>query len=227
MKEMERSSTKEAEAYMPFVRRIAGRMARRLPQSVELDDLMAAGTIGLMEALDRFDPQGGRSFETYAEFRVKGAILDELRRNDPLNRSTRTAQTRMAHTTAQLTAEYGRPPSTEELATALNISVENFMTKFSPLETYRVVPIDPDTMPLAQEQLSQEEELSFKETVRVVRQGLEKLTSKQQLVLSLYYVEELNQAQIGQIIGVSESRVCQILNEATKLVRKQIKRVME
>lgn len=113
MTSMQRNTT-EADAYIPFVRRIASRIARRLPRSVNVDDLVGAGTIGLMEAMDRFDPEGGRTFETYAEFRVKGAIFDELRKGDPLNRAARGIQNRIANQTAKLTSELGRPPETEE-----------------------------------------------------------------------------------------------------------------
>lgn len=227
MKEMIENSSKQPETYLPFVRKIAGRMARRLPKSVEIDDLMSAGTVGLMEALDRFDPKGGRSFETYAEFRVKGAMLDELRRGDPINRSTRMAQSRLMNTMAQLTSELGRRPEAEEMAAALNTTVDSFMQKMSPLEGYKTVPLDAEIIESAMDLPNQEDQLAKQEIVRLVRKCIEKLTMKQQLVLSLYYVEELNQAQIGQVLKVTESRVCQILTEAIKQLRKHVKSELE
>jgi len=227
MKESMRSTANEADAYLPFVRRIAGRIARRLPHSVDIDDLMGAGTIGLMEALDRFDPQGGRSFETYAEFRVKGAILDELRRCDPLNRSARSTHNRLAAKTAELTSQFGRPPEAEEVAAALQTSVDNYMSKLSPLESFRQVTVDLDALQAESGGPDQEQQFSQKEILRLTREHIGNLSERQQLVLSLYYVEELNQQQIGQILGVTESRVCQILTETMKQLRKHIARAVE
>ena len=227
MKETQRETKDESEGYLPFVRKIASRMARRLPQSVDIEDLVGAGTVGLMEALSRFDNSGGRSFETYAEFRIKGAMLDELRRNDPLSRSARSAKGRIENKTAQLTAELGRPPQTEEVAAALNTSMERFVTKLTPLETFRTIPLDPESVQAEDQSMNQEVQLGQRETVAVVRQMLDKLSERQQMILNLYYIEELNQVQIGQILGVSESRICQILNETLKQLRQYARRLLE
>jgi len=227
MKETQRETKDESEGYLPFVRKIASRMARRLPQSVDIEDLVGAGTVGLMEALSRFDNSGGRSFETYAEFRIKGAMLDELRRNDPLSRSAQSAKGRIENKTAQLTAELGRPPQTEEVAAALNTSMERFVTKLTPLETFRTIPLDPESVQAEDQSMNQEVQLGQRETVAVVRQMLDKLSERQQMILNLYYIEELNQVQIGQILGVSESRICQILNETLKQLRQYARRLLE
>jgi len=220
-------NTEQAETYIPFVRKIACRMARRLPQTVELDDLVSAGTVGLMEALGRYDPAGGRSFETYAEFRVKGAILDELRRNDPLSRSIRTRQNRIAGAVARLTAEYGRPPDVEEIAAALDTSVDVYVDKMSPVETVQIISFESEAAQVDNDSPSQEELLGHKQTVALVRRAIEALPYRQQLVLNLYYVERLNQAQVGQLLNVSESRICQILSETVQRIRKQVKHEVE
>jgi len=180
-----------------------------------------------MEALERFDPSGGRTFETYAEFRVKGAILDELRRADPLNRSARTAHNRVAAKTAELTSEFGRPPGSDELAAALHTSVDNFVSRLSPLHAYRQVPIDPEAVPAEDGSADQEERLGQKELQALVRRAIETLSSREQMVLNLYYVDEVNQAQIGKMLGVSESRICQILTETVKTLRRQIARELD
>ena len=215
----------EAEAYIPFVRKIAMRIARRLPQSVDLDDLINAGTVGLMEALDRYQPDGNPRFEAYAEFRVKGAILDELRRLDPLNRVARHTKRMLADKAAQLTAAYGRPPDAAEMAEALNTSVETYVGKLSPMQTLRVVSMDTDALQPEERAVSQEDIVCRRELLRVVKERIGELPRREQLILSLYYVEELTQSQIGQVLGVSESRVCQILSRVVKKLREQVDRV--
>jgi RNA polymerase sigma factor FliA len=212
----------DAEAYIPFVRKIAGRIARRLPESVDLDDLVSAGTIGLMEAMNRYDPSGGRDFKVYAEYRVKGAILDELRRADPLNRAARYTQNKVLNKTAQLTNEFGRPPEVEEVAAALRTSVSDYVSKISPMQTLRVVSMDTDAMQSGVV-VNQEDLVAKKQTMVLVRKALESLSERNQMVLNMYYVDQLTQSQIGEVLGVSESRICQILSESLKRVRRQVK----
>jgi RNA polymerase sigma factor FliA len=219
MSSAEYGRTNAAETYLPFVRKIACRIARRLPRSVELDDLVSAGTVGLMEAIDRFEPEENRRFETYAEFRIKGAILDELRRRDPLNRGTRSTQNLVSSTFSRLSTDLGRPPEPEEVAAALQTSVEHFLGRLSEVSALRVVPLEPEAVVVKESVPSQEDQLAFKELVARARRGMEKLTERQQQVLNLYYVEELTQAQIGEVLGVTESRVCQILGESVKRLR--------
>jgi RNA polymerase sigma factor for flagellar operon FliA len=110
------------------------------------------------------------------------------------------------------------------VAAAMNTSLESFMSKLSPLGSYRTVPMDAEALLAGDEVPNQEEQLAQKEMVRLARRALEKLSQRQQLVLNLYYVEELNQAQIGEVLGVTESRICQILGEALKQLRKHVHR---
>jgi RNA polymerase sigma factor for flagellar operon FliA len=214
----------EAEAYIPFVRKIAMRIARRLPQSVDLDDLINAGTVGLMEALDRYQPNGNPKFEAYAEFRIKGAILDELRRLDPLNRVARHTKRMLAEKAAQLTAAYGRPPDAVEMAEALNTSVETYVGKLSPMQSLRVVSMDTDAIQPEERLMNQEDLVCQRELLNFVKQRMGELPRREQLILSLYYVEELTQNQIGQVLGVSESRVCQILSRTVKRLREHVEK---
>lgn len=208
------------EQYLPFVRKIAGRIARRLPSTVDVEDLVGAGTIGLMEALERYDPDGGRSFETYAEFRVKGAILDELRRNDPVNRAARTAQTRVSNKVAQLTAELGRPPTGDEVAKALDLKNEQVAMAGS----LRVVSIDAAPVELEAREPGQEDVLAEREIYRIVEETISRLPKRQQMVLSLCYLEGISQVQVAELIGVTESRVSQILSQTRKRIRDAVKR---
>ncbi|MFH1130327.1 MAG: FliA/WhiG family RNA polymerase sigma factor [Pseudomonadota bacterium] len=213
----------EAEQYLPFVRKIANRIARRLPSSVDVDDLIGAGTVGLMEALERYNPVGGRSFETYAEFRVKGAIFDELRRNDPLNRAARNSRSQIESKTAELTSELGRPPETEEVAAAMNTTVEKYLDTAGRVQALRVVSLSTPGMELENPNSSQEEEIGQQQLIDLVRGAIEKLPERQQMVLNLYYVDGLNQQQVGEVLGVSESRISQILSEVTRRLRKLVK----
>ncbi len=217
----------DAASYLPFVRKVASRVARRLPDTVNMDDLVSAGTIGLLEALSRYQQDSERSFETYAEFRVKGAIMDELRRSDPVNRAARRARNRINAKAIQLTAKYGRPPEAEEVAKALNTTVADYQDKLSKFEAIGVVTVDPATIDAEAREENQEELLGKKEMVGLVFAELKKLSDKEQLVMNLYYVEELGQAQIADILGVSNSRISQILSEVTKRLRKRCRVAME
>ncbi|MCC6748503.1 MAG: FliA/WhiG family RNA polymerase sigma factor [Deltaproteobacteria bacterium] len=219
------SSDGRAEQYLPFVRKIATRIARRLPRSVEVEELVGAGTVGLMEALDRYDPAGGRSFETYAEFRVKGAIYDELRRNDPVNRAARSAQNRMESQAAQLTGQLGRPPEAEEMAKALQTSVSNVVGDLGRMEALKVVSLDADRLDLDDHEPSAEDQLHRQQAVGLMREALGRLNERQQMILNLYYVEELSLQQIGEVIGVTESRVSQILSQLRGQLRAQLVQV--
>ena len=217
----------DAASYLPFVRKVASRVARRLPDTVNMDDLVSAGTIGLLEALSRYQQDSERSFETYAEFRVKGAIMDELRRSDPVNRAARRARNRINAKAIQLTAKYGRPPEAEEVAKALNTTVADYQDKLSKFEAIGVVTVDPATIDAEAREENQEELLGKKEMVGLVFAELKKLSDKELLVMNLYYVEELGQAQIADILGVSNSRISQILSEVTKRLRKRCRVAME
>ena len=222
---VEQAPALDAASYLPFVRKVASRVARRLPDTVNMDDLVSAGTVGLLEALSRYQQDSKRSFETYAEFRVKGAIMDELRRSDPVNRAARRARNRINSKAIQLTAKYGRPPEAEEVARALNTTVADYQDKLSKFEAIGVVTVDPSTLETETMEENQEELLGKKELVGLVLSELQKLPDKEKLVMNLYYVEELGQAQIADILGVSNSRVSQILSEVTKLLRKRCIRI--
>src|SRR5690606_5107082 len=125
--------------YLDFVRRIATRMARNLPSHVSLDDLIGAGTLGLIDAMDRYDPQKAERFETFAEFRIKGAILDELRRYDLMARNARLTAKRLARKTQELTARLGRPPSESGGAPTINTSAGNNRKRIDRVGTVRVL----------------------------------------------------------------------------------------
>ncbi len=179
------------ERFFPYIEKVARRLARRLPAHVEIDDLVSAGVIGLMEAADRYDPKRADRFEAFAEFRIRGAMLDDLRARDTLSRDMRRLSNELRSATRKLESELGRTPDQSELASTLGLNVD---------ELYR-----------------RQQKLSGSSVV-----GIDDLPEKMQQVLSLYYCENMNLKEIGQVLGVTESRVCQIHGEATRRLRESL-----
>ena len=206
--------------YLPFVRKVAQRLARRLPTHVSLEDLISAGVVGLLEAMERYDSSRVTDFETYAEFRVKGSILDELRRRDMMARDARLEAKKIEKVITKLTNELGREPEEEEVSACLGLSVEELRQKLERLTPVRVVSFNdlyPGTAIAANDDpflCAERTELSER-----LSKAIRKLSERQQQVLQLYYKEELTLREIGEVLSVTESRVCQIVSEATLRLR--------
>lgn len=219
--------------YLDFVRRVATRMARNLPAHVSLDDLIGAGSLGLLDAMDRYDPAKADRFETFAEFRVKGAILDELRRYDLMARNARLTAKRLARKTHELTARYGRPPTEAEMADGLAMSVPEYRKLVARVGQVRVMSLDdlssaddgaPDrSMELRAKTIGPEEATSHRELLGHLGDAVELLPARQQMILEMYYQREMTLKEIGRHVGVTESRVCQIMGEATRKLRATLK----
>ncbi len=216
----DRLKVSDAVRYVPFVRRIVTRLARRLPAHVSLDDLVSAGVVGLLEAVQRFDPAIEQSFERFAEFRIKGAVIDELRRRDVMARDARLEAKRIERTIQQLTVELGRPPEQEEVAAALQVSLEEYLAGLEKLAPVRVLSLDDvcSDGPMARDGNPFDETAKRQLCDRLAR-AIAQLTERQQLVLQLYYREALTMRQVGEVLGVTESRICQVLTEATLRLR--------
>ncbi len=218
---------------LAFVKRIATRMARNLPSHVSLDDLIGAGTLGLIDEMDRYDPAKADRFETFAEFRVKGAILDELRRYDLMARNARLTAKRLARKTQELTARLGRPPTESELATSLDMSPTDYRKLVNRVGNVRVLSLDdllaPDdrrterSFQLSSQTMSPDEMTSIREMQTRLRRAIEGLPARQQMILEMYYQREMTLKEIGLHVGVTESRVCQIMGEATGRLRTMLK----
>jgi RNA polymerase sigma factor for flagellar operon FliA len=206
---------------LPLVRRMAFRMARRLPPNVDVNDLIGAGTEGLLKAVQHYDPERYPHFEPYAKTRIRGAILDELRANDSLTRYGRSRMAEITNTIKELQQQLGRQPAEDEVAERLGI----------PLDQYQRLTGDlmrgPTLQGLSSVQADDAESSSAGPDTALLDNDLKrrlalamgKLTERTQQVLALYYQEECTQAEIGAILGVTESRVCQILGEATARLR--------
>ncbi|MBI2875375.1 MAG: FliA/WhiG family RNA polymerase sigma factor [Candidatus Tectomicrobia bacterium] len=225
--------------YAPLIKFIAHRIAVRLPSHIEVNDLINAGIIGLMDAVEKFDPAREIQFKTYAEFRIRGAILDELRSRDWVPRSVRRKSNLLADTYARLERELGRPAEDEEIARALRISLEEFRTILNQVNGVSLISLDellaaPDGengRPLW-ETLSDlsEDDPSWKVNLHEVKcflaKAIDELTPKERMVISLYYYEELTMKEIGEVLQVTESRVSQLHAKAILRLRGKIRRWM-
>lgn len=206
---------------LPLVRRIAFRMARRLPANVEVDDLIGAGMEGLVKAVDAYDESRHPQFEPYAKARIRGAILDELRGADSLTRYGRSRLGDMTRAVSQLRHKLGREPEEDEVAAELKVPLEQYQKMAGDLVrgpalagAYGVSPEDAESSTPNPDRVYDQVELR-----RRLAAAIGELPERQQQVLALYYQEECTQAEIGAILSVTESRVCQILGEATLRLR--------
>ncbi len=213
-----------AAKFFPYIEKVARRLARRLPAHVEIDDLISSGVIGLMEAAERFDPSRVDRFEAFAEFRIRGAMLDDLRSRDTLSRDMRRLSNELRDATRRLEAQLGRTPDQEEIAKRLGVGVDELYARQQKLSGSSVVGIDdagPDLLERTGDHAAVDpfEQASKHEMTDQLVSGIGHLPEKMQQVLSLYYCDNLNLKEIGAVLGVTESRVCQIHGEATRRLR--------
>ena len=213
------------ERYTPLVRRIAMKTVRTLPASVTLDDLLSAGWIGLAEALQRRTASmDEEQFEAYASHRVQGAILDYLRSLDPLSRKLRGASRRISEVTAELTSRLGRAPEEEEIAGELGLILEHYHQLLMQIAEAGLARLelteDSGWLP---EQVSPEALASEHELTDQVANAIDELPERLRVVLGLYYQEDCSFREIGAVLGVTESRACQLHTEAVHRIRGRIK----
>lgn len=216
-----------AAKFFPYIEKVARRLARRLPAHVDMDDLISSGVIGLMEAAERFDPKRVDRFEAFAEFRIRGAMLDDLRSRDTLSRDMRRLSNELREATRKLESQLGRSPDNAELAKTLGLDVHELYARQQKLSGSSVVGIDdagPDFLDRTSDETSPDpfEVTAHRETLARLVAGIDDLPEKMQQVLSLYYCENLNLKEIGRVLGVTESRVCQIHGEATRRLRETL-----
>jgi RNA polymerase sigma factor for flagellar operon FliA len=210
--------------YLPMVQRVARKLVRRLPHHIELGDLVSAGVVGLMEAMQRYDPSRETVFVRYAEFRVRGAMLDELRRRDLMARDARSEAKQIEQACEDWRRAYGYVPEEEQLAGHLGITVQVLRDRLARLAPVQVMslddcgPFDPRSMTLGAFEIVSDEE----EKMQVVH-AIGLLAKREQQILHLYYREELTLKEIGTILGVSESRVSQMMTKATLQIRGMVR----
>lgn len=217
----EQSVDDQISQYTPLVKRIAYHLMSRLPPSVQQDDLIQAGMIGLLEALRNYDATQGASFQTYARIRIRGAMLDEIRKNDWAPRSVHRKARMVAEVVRDIENRTGRDARDQEIAKGLEISLEEYHRLLQEASGHRVFSYDEmdiesfggvESMSVRpQGPLEGLQSADFK---RSLADAIAGLPERERLVMTLYYDEELNLREIGAIIGVSESRVCQIHSQA-------------
>lgn len=204
-----------------LVKRIAFHLMNRLPASVQAEDLIQAGMIGLLEAARHYDPSQGASFETYAGIRVRGAMLDEIRRSDWTPRSVHRKSREAAEVLRNIEQKGGRDAKAEEVAKELGIDVRSYHLILTESSAAHVFSFDqPDehtgetlTLPQSAE-ATPGEQIEYQSFRMALAEAIKNLPERESLVMSLYYDEDLNLREIGDILGVSESRVCQIHGQA-------------
>lgn len=209
------------EKHAPLVKRIACHLINRLPASVQLEDLVQAGMIGLLEASRNYDECQGASFETYAGIRIRGAMLDEIRKNDWAPRSVHRKARMVAEAVREIENEHGRDARDTEIAKTLEISLEEYYKILQDNSYHKVLSVE--DMGLGDESLLDNvsdntpgilDGLQKDDMQRIIAEAVASLPERERLVMALYYDEELNLREIGAVMGVSESRVSQIHSQA-------------
>ena len=223
--------------YSPLIKYIAHRLAMRLPPNIEIDDLISAGVIGLIDAIEKFNPDKDTQFKTYAEIRVRGAMLDELRAQDWVPRSVRQKATAISAAYAKLEQALGRPADDDEVATALGVSMEEFHDLLQKASGTPILSIEDlggvskdgekrDLMEvLAGTKETDPETLARLDEIRaIIARAIDELPEKERLLVSLYYYEELTMKEIGEVLGITESRVSQIHTKCVMRLRSKLRK---
>lgn len=212
--------------YASLVKFVAGRLAAGLPKSVDTGDLVSAGVFGLMTAIDRFDPSHGVKFDSFAVPRIRGAILDGLRALDWVPRSVRAKARSVQDAIAALEHSLGRSPTDEEIAAQLKIDVEELHGWLSDVAAGAVGPLDhvalDDTPASGGSETQPGRALEDAELRDAMRQEVSRLPEREQAVLVLYYDDGLTLSEIGEVLGVTESRVSQIHSKAVIMLRSRL-----
>jgi RNA polymerase sigma factor for flagellar operon FliA len=221
--------------YAPLVKYVAGRVGSGLPAHVEQADLVSYGTFGLIDAITRFEPAREVKFESYAMSRIRGAIIDELRNTDWIPRSVRMKARQFERTVATLEAQLQRTPTDEEVAEAMDLDVEDVRKFLGQLSLVNVVALDelltdedgggsPRLVDTLQDSsaLDPQAMAEHGEARQLLARAVEQLPEREKVVVSLYYFEGLTLADIGRVLGVTESRICQLHTKAVLHLRTKL-----
>ena len=224
------------EKYIPLVKYIASRVIIGKTKYIEYEDLVSYGMVGLMDALNKFDKEKGMKFSTYASIRIKGSMIDEIRRNSPISKGAMDKLNRYNDVIENLQKTLMREPTNIEIAQRLNMSlgevseIERYINYISIVSLENIIFSDDDDISIMsviadKNSPSPEKLLEEKEEIALLKQGLDLLNEKDKTVLSLYYYEGLTLKQIGKVLEVSESRVCQLHSRAIRNLRVIMKKL--
>lgn len=228
--------SEQVEKYLPLVKRIAGRLAISLPQHVDEGDLMGYGVFGLLDAIERFDQARGVKFETYATLRIRGAMIDGLRTMDWVPHSARQRVKHVQEAFTQVEAAQGRPADTEEVAAYLEMDVRELEGVIQQGQIMNLASLDElsagdegeslSPLGMLKDPQAQEayKEIEIEEQHRILADSVEKLPEKEQLVIALYYQEELTLKEIAAVMKLSESRISQLHSQAILRLRGRLSR---
>ena len=225
--------------YSPMIKYVANRIAMRLPPHIEVDDLISVGVLGLMDAITKYDSSRGAKFKTYAEFRVRGAILDELRSMDWVPRSIRQKASQVDKVVQGLQAKLRRTPEDEEVAKEMGLSLDQFHETLN--ETKSIPIFSLEDLGIAKESGDQQSlldclagkadadpqtQVRLVELKEIIAKAIDALPEKERLMVSLYYYEELTMKEIGAVLDITESRVSQIHSKAVYRLRTKLKAII-
>ena len=227
------SEEENLKSHMPLVRSVVDRMRASLPPHVDVDDLYSVGLLGLIQALRRFDPTLGVTFASYATMRIRGAVLDELRRVDWMSRSLRVKAKKLTDVIASIEQRFGRPATEAEVAAELGISNEEYAILLDELRPLSYVELDTtageedetsmhDLVP-DENQPTASDQAMKNELIKLVVDRLQKLPEMQRKILAMYYFENMRLAEIAKVFGVTESRICQIHTQAVLSLKTYIR----
>ncbi|MGM0598220.1 MAG: RNA polymerase sigma factor WhiG [Candidatus Rifleibacteriota bacterium] len=224
--------------YASFVKYVAGRIAVNLPSNVEFDDLVSYGILGLIDAIDKYDPARQVKFKTYAKTRIRGAIFDELRVLDWTPRSIRQKARKLEKAYAKLEGKLGRDAKDEEIAEYLNIDISELHKLFDETKKSLLLSLDEifyddeegsSRFDFIEDQKSDNPQLKIEESEakKILADAISKLSDRERMVITLYYYEELTSKEIGKILGVSDSRVSQLHTKAILRLRGRLSRIKD
>ncbi|MBL8965842.1 MAG: RNA polymerase sigma factor WhiG [Spirochaetaceae bacterium] len=224
--------------YAPLVKYVAGKVAASMPNTVEFEDLVGFGVFGLLDAIDKFDPEKNVKFKTYAVTRIRGAIFDELRSIDWVPRSVRQKTKEIEEAVVSLEAKLGRPASDQEIAGALGLTEDELLKTMLKISGTSVLSLndvwysgdDSDKISIGESiesptSLNPDASVEREEVKRVIAQSINELPEKEKKVLVLYYYEDLTLKEIGQVLEVTESRVSQLHTKAILRLRAKLTNV--
>lgn len=221
--------------HIPLVRYLVGRISAKLPPHLDLQDLTSSAMIGLINAADRYDPSRGVLFKTFAEQHIRGTILDELRSYDVLSRSMRDKYKRLEREMRALENLLGRHPSSEEVAAALQISLDDYFELLDDVHVFTFISLDDswegdDGSPLCLADVlceadakNPQQQVMTMQLTEALGQAIDTLPEKERLAVTLYYNEDFNLKEIGETLGLTESRISQIISQAMVRLRSRLR----